>query len=270
VRRFRRQGGLLDTIGQLLGRLAPVTGRLLIKDVRTFVRDPVQWSQILIFFGILFVYVANLRNLGYQKIAVQEIHNLRWTNFVAFANLAAAGLTLATLTTRFVFPMISMEGRRFWVLALLPVRRSRLLLGKYLFSLGGALLLIVPLVMLGARMLGTSPQMAWMHMLTALGMCLGLPGIAVGLGAAFPNYREDSPAKIVSGFGGTLCLIVSIAFVSLLVIGVGMFCHRYVADDPGTGGDRLLHAVMLMVLASIAAAVLPLAAGCRAINRAEL
>ena len=33
----------------------------------------------------------------------------------------------------------------------------------------------------------------------------------VGLGAIFPDYRETNPARIVSGFGGTLTLILSIA-----------------------------------------------------------
>ena len=36
-----------------------------------------------------------------------------------------------------------------------------------------------------------------------------LCGLAVGLGALFPNFKEDNPSKIVSGFGGTLCLVAS-------------------------------------------------------------
>ena len=31
-----------------------------------------------------------------------------------------------------------------------------------------------------------------------------LNALAVGLGAVYPNFREDNPSKIVSGFGGTL------------------------------------------------------------------
>jgi ABC-2 type transport system permease protein len=272
TRRVYRTGGALDLLGRFGARFAPVTARLLVKDLRTFARDPVQWSQVLIFFGLLFIYVANLRNLGYQRIVLEHVQNLRWTSFVSFTNLAAAGLTLATLTTRFVFPMISMEGRRFWVLALLPVRRSRLLFGKYIFSLGGSLLLIVPLALLGAWMLGTPGQMAWIHLVTALCMCLGLPAIAVGMGAVFPNYREESPAKIVSGFGGTLCLVMSIAFVGLLVLGVGMYCHQQInlAEGVVRLGRPAVLAMAAAAAASVLTAVVPLALGCRAINRAEL
>ncbi|MHC4915510.1 MAG: putative ABC transporter permease subunit, partial [Planctomycetota bacterium] len=210
--------------------------------------------------------------LGYQRIVLEHIQNLRWTNFVAFANLTAAGLTLATLTTRFVFPMISVEGKRFWILSLLPVRRSRLLLGKYVFSLGGALLLMVPLVLLGAWMLGTPARMAWIHFFTALCMCVGLPGIAVGMGAVFPNYREESPAKIVSGFGGTLCLVLSISFVGLLVATTGWFLRKHIlVTDGGPGASRHLYAAMVVAaVLSVLFTVIPLGAGCREINRAEL
>jgi ABC-2 type transport system permease protein len=271
-RRVYRLGGVLDRVSSRAARWSPITARLVTKDLRSFVRDPVQWSQVAIFFGLLFIYVANLRNLGYQRVVIEHIQSLRWTNFVAFTNLAAAGLTLATLTTRFVFPMVSMEGRRFWVLALLPVRRSRLLLGKYVFATGGSLVLIVPLVFLGSRMLGIPARMAWIHMLAGLCMCAGLPGIAVGMGALFPNYRESSPAKIVSGFGGTLCLVTSIGFVCLLVMGLGWVS----ASSLGIAGGNVVMARRLWAamgaagLASLLFAAVPLIMGCRAINRAEL
>ena len=272
-RRYRRTGGLIDTASDKLARIAPFTARLVAKDLRTFLRDPVQYSQVLIFFGLLFLYVANLRNLGYQSIVLEHISSLRWTNFVAFTNLAAAGLTLATLTTRFVYPLISMEGKRFWVLSLMPVKRSRLLLGKYIFALGGSLFLIVPLVALSSYMLGSNVKMAWMHAVTALALCLGLPGIAVGMGAVFPNFREDSPSKIVSGFGGTLCLIMSVGFVASTVMGVGLLCRQWARAQEGIRiplNHPLSLAVLLAVGMALAATVLPLVLGCRAINRAEL
>ena len=272
TRRFYRMGGVIDWLSQGFSRFAPFTSRLVAKDVRTFLRDPVQYLQVFIFFGVLFLYVANFRNLGYHGLVLEHIRSLRWTNFVAFTNLAAAGLTLATLTTRFVFPLISIEGKRFWVLSLLPVKRSRLLLGKYVFSLGGSLMLIVPLVLLSSYMLRTPGDMAWMHVFTALCMCLGLPAIAVGMGAIFPNYREESPAKIVSGFGGTLCLVLSIGFVGLLVLGVGLLCRQYVFAQVGIRSlsRPLQWATFLALSLSAMATALPLWLGCRAINKAEL
>ena len=63
-----------------------------------------------------------------------------WVNMVSFLNLSVVGLLLSTFTTRFVFPMISLEGRRFWILGLLPVRRTTILWSKFFFAAGGAII----------------------------------------------------------------------------------------------------------------------------------
>jgi ABC-2 type transport system permease protein len=58
-------------------------------------------------------------------------------------------------------------------------------------------------------------------------MTFSLNGLAVGLGVLFPNAKETNPNKIVSGFGGTLCFVLSsvyiIASLALLVVGGGGF-----------------------------------------------
>src|SRR5262249_37224562 len=46
--------------------LDPQTRLLIVKDFRTFRRDPAQWAQILIFAGLVFVYFLNSRHF-YQS-----------------------------------------------------------------------------------------------------------------------------------------------------------------------------------------------------------
>ena len=50
---------------------------------------------------------------------------ISYVNMVSFLNLAVVGLLLSTFTTRFVFPMISLEGRRFWILGQLGCAAKR-------------------------------------------------------------------------------------------------------------------------------------------------
>lgn len=44
-------------------------------------------------------------------------------------------------------------------------------------------------------------------------MSYGLNALALSLGALLPNFREANPARIISGFGGTLCLISSFLYI---------------------------------------------------------
>jgi ABC-2 type transport system permease protein len=57
----------------------------------------------------------------------------------------------------------------------------------------------------------------------ALVMSLALNGLAIGLGALYPNFKEDNPSKIVSGFGGTFCLVLSFGYVvgSVVLVAAG-------------------------------------------------
>jgi len=51
----------------------------------------------------------------------------------------------------------------------------------------------------------------------------------VGLGAIYPNLKEDNPSKIVAGFGGTLNLVLSLIFV-LSIIGLEAVPIIYISD----------------------------------------
>jgi ABC-2 type transport system permease protein len=44
-------------------------------------------------------------------------------------------------------------------------------------------------------------------------LSFGLTALALALGTLIPNFRESNPARIVSGFGGTLCLIASFLYI---------------------------------------------------------
>lgn len=236
------------------------------KDVRLFLRDPTQWSQMAIFFGLLGIYILNLRNLHY------DYSRGFWLYLVSTLNLGATSLTLATLTTRFVFPQMSLEGRRFWVLGLAPTRRREILYGKFAFSLSGALVVAETLVLLSNYMLRMPRDVLLAQVAATALVCTGLTGLAVGMGAIFPDYRETNASRIVSGFGGTLTLILSVLFVVAVVAAVAVPSHvRLVEAAIGPraylrwAGGALASACALTALA----AGLPLAWGARSLERAE-
>ena len=240
---------------------------LLVKDLKTFLRDTAQWSQGLIFFGLLGIYFLNLRELAYP------IGEYYWKNLVAFLNLSATCLTLATFTGRFVFPLVSLEGRRFWVLGLLPMPRRTLLWGKFWFSFLGGLLVSGTLIAVSDTMLAVPGLMALLHVFALVVICAGLSGLAVGLGAAFPSLKEDSPAKIVSGFGGTLNLVLSLAFMAAVVLLEAIPCHLYYARDLLGWPDfkRIILWCSLGVLGlGLCATLLPMQLGSRAFRRMDL
>jgi ABC-2 type transport system permease protein len=236
------------------------------KDVRVFLRDPTQWSQFAIFFGLLAIYILNLRNLRY------DIERGFWMHLVSTLNLGSTCLILGTLTTRFVFPQASLEGRRFWVLGLAPVRRRQILLGKFVFSLGGALLVAETLVVLSNIMLRMPADVFLVQGAAAALACVGLTGLAAGLGAVFPDYGQTDPGRIVSGFGGTLTLVASVVYVAAVVGATAVFSHLRLVSSGRPAAEHAHLAALAVAFACTVTAVtagVPLTQGMRAIERAE-
>ncbi len=272
IRRHRQ----LFWLDELLSRTGSPIGNpirlLLVKDLQVFRRDVTQWSQFVIFFGLLGLYFYNLRSFNYTHV---------YASLIGHLNLAVVGLILSTFTTRFVFPSISLEGRRFWILGLLPIHRDQIVWSKFLFSFVGSLVPCLGLLLLSDSMLGLPWGTVFVHLTCCLALCGGLSGIAVGMGASMPNFRESSPAKIAAGFGGTLSLVLSAMFIILIVITVGFTNHfnllqQTLGQLPGNTASWLLGSsggqvasILIIVPGGLLATFLPLLLGIRAFRQLE-
>ncbi|WP_372370986.1 hypothetical protein [Candidatus Uabimicrobium sp. HlEnr_7] len=204
----------LSLIRKMLTPLIFVSRRaklFLEKDLKIFIRDPVQWSQFAILLGLLLLYILNLRTLKYDQ------KSTFWREIIANLNLMAISLTACTFASRFIFPMLSLEGKRFWTLGVMPIKRSSIIMAKFIFAMVILTLMTQILVLLSAIMLKFPWSLMVYHSIIALLLTSGIAGLAVGLGAIYPNFREDSPSKIVSGFGGTLNLVVSLVYVFVVI-----------------------------------------------------
>ncbi len=255
----RRRGAIERMIGVLpIGR---AEAALVVKDMRVFWRDPAQWIQFMIFFGLLCIYVLNLRNVAFN------FENEFWKAMISYLNLAASALTLSTLTTRFVFPQFSLEGRRLWILGLAPVGLRRVVSQKFWLSCITASVITVSLMIVSSLMLKLPMPKVLFFALTIAVMSTALSGLAVGLGAVFPNFKEDNPSKIVSGFGGTLCLVISFIYISVVVALVAIPGLREVSkiQFPVSNGTSLGLALFI----SIALLAVPMEMGYRRVKNLE-
>ena len=276
-RSARKRRGLyaLDALFHRAFAFLPRPIRLLtLKDLRTFRRDPAQWSQFLIFFGLLSFYFLSIPRLGYNS------QSPYFRNLLSFVNVSVTALILSTFTSRFIFPLLSLEGRNFWVLGLLPLRRDEILWGKFAFASSISLVATEVLIVLSDLMLRMAPFMVALHVGMVAVLCLGLSGISVGLGARLPNLKEDDPSKIAAGFGGTLNLLVSLAYIFLVVASMALPCHLYFAGlDAAAEGvptitlwqfrSWLTVAIVACLILGVVATVVPLRIGIRAFRRME-
>jgi ABC-2 type transport system permease protein len=242
------------------------TRLLIIKDLRTFRRDPGQWTQILIFAGLMLLYFANSPQF-YQTDRGRSFQHV-----ISFTNLLAITMLTCAYMSRFVYPMLSLEGRKFWILGLLPLPRERLLWGKFAFAATGGVIVGCVLITVSDLLLGMPAVALVLHLPTVAVVAIGLAGLSVGLGAIVPNFRETDPSRIAVGFGGTLNLITGLLYlVTVLALMAGPYHLAFglVDEIPGWVWRWLGVAFAVGTAVGVAATVLPLRAGARALRKME-
>ncbi len=238
---------------------------IIAKDIRTFFRDAIQWSQALVFFGLLGLYFANLRTFNYNALPDQ------WRTAIAFLNVFAVSAVLSSLGSRFIFPQLSLEGHGFWLLGLSPTTKARILTAKFLLAIASMTTISIALVWLSSSMLDTSRpiQLASIAIITAI--ALAVCGVSTGLGAIFLDLRQRNPAAIVSGFGGTLNLVICLSFMLASILPFAFLFHFNSLQQisPTQFRTGLKFASLWLILLTALTTTLPLWLGLRALERRD-
>ncbi len=246
------------------------TRELIQKDFKSFRRDPAQWAQLMIFLCLGMLYFVSMRHFYQQDFAA------RYRNGISLLNFVATSLMICAYTGRFVYPMLSLEGNKFWILGLLPLDRKRLVYGKFLFSVTVTLSVGEALVLTSNLMLGLPMLIIVTHILTIAMLALGLSGLSVGMGATMPNFRETDPSKIAVGFGGTMNLILGLLYQAGIILLVIVPCHLFFWAKQADQRADTSHIDLWFVRGSIAslalcgcAIVMPVRAGIKALRKME-
>lgn len=267
--RRTREGGLYRLFDSLLSPIPSSTRALMVKDLTVFWRDPAQWGQLMVLFGLLFIYIANLGNAS--QLSRYRIDFPMFKSLMTLFNLGSTSFILSILTTRFVYPMLSLEGKQQWVIGLAPLGATRLVWSKYALCWFCSLCITAPLVLLSCYMLRADAFVVALSLGTILMMSLGLNSLAIGLGALMPNFQEDNPARIANGLGGTVNIVASMLYVALTCgLLFGVIVHHVTGREGGQFMQFMRNAAVPMMLGLHALViVVPLRLGLRHWRRLE-
>jgi ABC-2 type transport system permease protein len=232
--------------------ISVVRRHLLIKDAKVFLRDVSQWSQLLLLFALVLVYLYNFRVLDLERIPYMSgvVKNV-----YAFVNLAMAGLVMATLCARFVFPAVSSEGAAFWIIRTAPISLHDFLWSKFWTGLVPVFMLTEGLTLAANHFLGIDPFLELVAAIAVGFMSIALVGLAAGLGARYPRFNAENPSQVAGSYGGISFMVMAVLFVLLLIALLGWPSSVYLlhrsAGVPLGIGDRVLTAVCFTSAAAL-------------------
>lgn len=265
--RFTRLRGLERLSGLL--PVSPAARHLLVKDLKVFLRDTTQWSQLLLLVALMMVYLYNFRVLDLDRIPYMSgvIKNA-----YAFVNLAMGAFVLSAVAVRFVFPAVSAEGAAFWIVRSSPVSMKAFLWSKFWTGLFPVLALAEALTLLSNEFLGADPALKWLAGAAIFCMSFALVGLAAGLGAQYPRFQAENVTQVAGSYGGIAYMILAVLFIlvetALLAWPASLYMwHRF-------HGLPVPNARLVVMVLSLAAALglsvltfwLPMRRGIRALE----
>ena len=189
--------------------------QIISKDVKTFLRDITQWSQIFLLFALIVIYVYNFKVL---PVAGSYIPTVYLTNLLAFLNLGLSGFVVSAVAARFVFPAVSLEGNAFWLIRSSPLGLKGYLWSKFWISFFPLLLLGEILIVLTNAFLDAHLLIRWVGVCTIFVLTLTITALGIGVGAAYPKFQWENVSKIPASFGGIIFMVLAMTFIAVILV----------------------------------------------------
>jgi ABC-2 type transport system permease protein len=204
---------LLEVVARRLP-IEPARRGLLVKDLKVFLRDTTQWSQLLLLvaLGLIYVYnfyVLDLDRLPYMSRVIK--------NAYAFVNLLMAAFVTSAVAVRFVFPAVSAEGAAFWIVRASPVGMRAFLWSKFWTGFVPIVVLAEILTVVSSRLLGVAPFLQILSSVAIAFMALALVGLAAGMGAQHPRFDAENPTQVAGSYGGVSFMVLAVLYMLVTV-----------------------------------------------------
>ena len=248
---------------------SPVRRQLLVKDLKVFMRDVSQWSQLLLLLALVLIYLYNFRVLDLQHIPYMSGFI---KNIYGFVNLGMAGFVLATVAARFVFPAVSAEGAAFWIIRTSPISMHDFLWSKFWTGLVPVLVLTEVLTIAANELLGVDPFLKVVSPIAIVFLSFALVGLATGLGARYPRFTADNPSQVAGSYGGVAFMTLAVLLIIVIVVLLGWPSTTYLIYQlrqmPIGGGRLAMMAASFLAAAAISIAtwLIGMRSGVRALD----
>ncbi|MBT3251309.1 MAG: hypothetical protein HN729_09335 [Candidatus Marinimicrobia bacterium] len=220
---------------------SPTRG-IVMKDTLQFIRSPQQWVQFLLFGFFIGIYLINLAWIDIRVDAMMPF----WRTMVFIFNFGFNGYILAALTARFVFPLVSMEGKAIWIVRTAPFSINRLFREKFWMSFIIFFTLAEVVALASNYYLQQNLVVSLISTGFLLMMSISLISLSLGFGAVYAQFSESNPMKISSGTGGIITIVISLFYVAIMVAAlVGII---YLKDFSGMAQYILIIFVAVIIL----------------------
>jgi ABC-2 type transport system permease protein len=202
------------------------TRAIMTKEYKVFSRDITHTVQLGLLLGITFVYLYNYQLLQGPTRASNDVLAV-WNIFLLLTNIALGSLVITSVCSRFVFPSVSLEGNTFWLMQAAPISLREMLKAKFKSWLAPVSCIGGVVFISGAMALNADVPLVLASCAAGILICHGLVGLGIGLGALFSQFEWEHSTQISTSIGSFIFMVVSMLFLGLNMIPLGMMFGAY-------------------------------------------
>jgi len=205
--------------------LTPQIDVLLKKEFLQFFREPGQWIHLSVIIFLIAIFVVSLGGIDGGLLNAYN-YSLRAIIYVVIFSFNL--FLISSLSLRFAFPALSLEGDAYWKLKSSPISMRKFVVVKFLilfsliFLIGQGLNYFSHLNFPKELFLTASINIAF--------ITLAIVSLNFGMGSLFINLKEKSPIRIASSQGASLTFLFTIILIVLLIALLFIPVYNYYND----------------------------------------
>jgi len=245
--------------------LNPRSEALVKRELLLFIREPSQWTHLLVMTFLITIFVVSISNID---VMILSAFNIYLKTLIYLIIYLFNVFLIASMSLRFIFPLVSLEGETIWKIRSAPLNYKKLMLTR--------LFIYFSVIFMIGQLLNFVSNYQFSIMLTLISqlntafVTITLVSLNFGMGATYANYKEKNPIRVASSQGASLTFLFTIIYlVFLVVLLFAPLTNYFYAMNKGSLSSlsQLLYTSVILGIISFIVSYLSISKGVRHFNK---
>lgn len=193
--------------------LKPRREALLKREFLLFIREPSQWTHFLVMTFLITIFIVSISNID---VMILNAYNIYLKTLVYLVIYLFNVFLIASMSLRFIFPLVSLEGETIWKIRSAPLNYKKLMLTRlFIYS---SVIFAIGQILNFVSNYQFSITLTLISQLNTAFVTITLVSLNFGMGAAYANYKEKNPIRVASSQGASLTFLFTIIYLVFLIV----------------------------------------------------
>jgi ABC-2 type transport system permease protein len=178
-----------------------------------FFREPSQWMHLLVMIFLITIFISSISGID---IIILKAYN-QYLKTIIFLIVSLFNVFLvASLSLRFVFPLISLEGEVLWKIRSAPIKFDQLLTLR--LSIYFTVIFLIGQLISFFSNYQFPTQLAIVAQINSAITTITLVSLNFGMGGIFANYKEKNAIRLASSQGASITFLFTLLYLVIIIV----------------------------------------------------